>query len=218
MLSCDRISWDPHLPSAHCSPTSWSPISDRVTGLPEFHGFLNHLDGRLQIIWADLSEFVRTVNLITQSRLNIDAELYHDVMISIHYRLINLQYDDESPVEALRLGMLAFASTLFLQWRGFRVQFKHLAECFCHALHQLDRRPTGLPLQLRAWLYIIGSISVLEDQERIALRSALHDALRCLQMNTWNEVRYLMKSILWIDFLHDNGGGEVVQAVLCKTA
>ncbi|KAK6079207.1 hypothetical protein SCUP234_05760 [Seiridium cupressi] len=179
----------------------------------ELEGFLGRIDTRLRLVWLDLAEFVRAVNIARQTRLDIDSELYMEAMVSIHYRLLYLRYDVGDVCEAVRLGLLAFASTLFLQWRDIKTRFEHLARRFRHALSLLRYNKEVMPAELRLWLYMAGPICVFDDAEA-ALYPPLIEVLRYLQLTTWEEVKQTMKAILWVDFLHDFRGKSIVKAVL----
>ncbi|KAK9771095.1 putative Transcription factor domain-containing protein [Seiridium cardinale] len=213
-LICSKdFSWGSYLSSSRqtlVSSTS-GPTTKRCAA--ELEGFLGRIDTRLRLVWLDLAEFVRAVNIARQTRLDIDSELYMEAMVSIHYRLLYLRYDVGDVCEAVRLGLLAFASTLFLQWRDIKTRFEHLARRFRHALSLLRYNKEVMPAELRLWLYMAGPICVFDDAEA-ALYPALIEVLRYLQLTTWEEVKQTMKTILWVDFLHDFRGKSIVKAVL----
>lgn len=176
--------------------------------------FIGNMDLRLRAVWWDIFEFVRAVNIAKQCKRKVDSDIYLDLMISIHYRLVNIQYDLDDVHESLRLGLLAFASTLFLQWRDFKTRFEHLAQRLRSALEHLDNGDKRMPDCLSLWLHIIGPVCVLNDSETIELRPALGGYLRRLRLPSWSEVKLHMNSILWVDFLHDERGETTVKSAI----
>lgn len=179
---------------------------------PEIETYLENTDVRLLHIWNDLSEFVRAANIAQQCRRGIDTELYLESLVSIHYRLVSLRC--QGSYEALRLGLLGFASTLFLQWRNFKTRFEHLAKAFNQALMLTSDQ--DIPISLNLWLQIVGHICVFDHEESHSLKPALVHLLNQCRIKSWVEVRCQMKSILWIDFLHENAGKAIVKAALNK--
>ena len=141
--------------------------------------FLDSLDMRLHLIWDDLSEFVQAANSITQSKHSIDGELYQKVMISIHYRLINLRFDTSNVNETIRFALLAFASSIFLRWPGIKIRCEHLAQSLKSTLSLLT---TAMPTQLSLWLYVIGAVSVFDESEQAWLQPALTEVLEAMRL------------------------------------
>ncbi|KAK6203995.1 hypothetical protein LQW54_008568 [Pestalotiopsis sp. IQ-011] len=201
-VMCPRVCWDP------CMPSSGRPPSLA----PEIQNYLENAEIRLLHIWNDLSEFVRAANIAQQCRRDIDTELYLESMVSIHHRLVSLRC--QGSYEALRLGLLGFASTLFLQWRNVKTRFEHLVKALKQALMLTSDQE--IPSGLNLWLHIVGHICVFDHEESHSLKPALVHLLYQYRIKSWVEVRHQMTSILWTDFLHENAGKAIVEAVLHK--
>lgn len=180
----------------------------------DLSSFLDSIDLRLRRVWNDVSEFVRAANIATQCKRSIDNELYQETMVSIHYRLANLCFDMDSINEPIRLALLAFASTLFLQWRGIKIRYEYLAQRLNTAMTSLRHNNRGVPVRLALWIYIIAAISVLDEREKVYLQPALIEVIRELEFGSWDEVRLMLKSILWVDVLHDPLAKEMVEDTL----
>lgn len=180
----------------------------------DLSSFLDSIDLRLRRVWNDVSEFVRAANIATQCKRSIDNELYQETMVSIHYRLVNLCFDMDSINEPIRLALLAFASTLFLQWRGIKIRYEYLAQRLNMAMTSLRHNNRGVPVRLALWIYIIAAISVLDEREKVYLQPALIEVIRELEFGSWDEVRLMLKSILWVDVLHDPLAKEMVEDTL----
>ena len=113
--------------------------------------------------------------------------------------------------ETIRLAILAFASTLFLQLRGVKTRYEYLAQHLKSALSLHKRR--AIPPQLTLWLYIIGAVSVFDELEHW-FQNALSEVLRAMRLKSWDEVRLSLKSILWVNVLHDAPAKQIVEAAL----
>jgi hypothetical protein len=146
----------------------------------------------------------------------MDNDLYHEVMVSIHYRLINLRFETGNVNEIIRLALLAFASTIFLQWRGVETRYQYLAEHLKSALFLLWRKIGTMPVQLTLWLYITCGAFVFDQDERDCFRPALVEVLRSMRLNSWIEVKLSLRSVLRVDVLHDPPAKQIVEAMLHK--
>lgn len=177
--------------------------------------FLANIETRLRIVWGDLFELTRAANIATQCERSLDSELYQEVMVSIHYRLVKLRFGSDITEELIRLGLLAFASHLFLQWRGVKIRFEHLAQRFANVL-SLQSEAKSLPPQLALWVHTIGAIAVFNELEQVSWQPILTDLLRKMDLGSWNEVRACLKCILWVDTVQDTPAKRVVECALTQ--
>lgn len=164
--------------------------------------FLDRLDPRLRLVWSDVSEVARAANVAAQCKLSIDADLYPEVLVSVHYRLVNLRLGDDD--EVIRLGLLAFASTLFLQWRGLRTHYPYLVQQLKSAASR-----TGMSTRVKLWLYVVAAY-----YDTPWIQPRLARLLQDVGLKSWDEARELVKSVLWVDALHDDFARGVVEAAL----
>ncbi|KAI2611908.1 hypothetical protein GGR54DRAFT_334491 [Hypoxylon sp. NC1633] len=212
------VSWDPYFTSRGKTPILGAQGVDPTpqTPSPGLNYFLRNTDVRLRFIWEDLSELVRSINIAMQCNLGIDSELYHEVMISIHYRLVNLCLDADDASEAFRLASLSFSATLFLQGRGVKINYRYLAQSLEVSLSRLRCHIRAMPAQVALWIYVVGALSVLGEREKLELRPVLTTILLSTKSTSWNQVRLLLKSILWVDALFDLPAKEIVEPILCS--
>ena len=200
------------------------------------------MDFRLLHIWADLHELNATFNLANVTGRKFGASLFQEIMVSLNYRLLHLNYaiteDDEDAGncsdqargqayfgkecqssnamnneihESLRLGMLAFSTTIFLQMANLSMRFDHLAGSLEAALRTLHI-PTATDRngwEMRLWLLFVVGISILGDRIGGWLRENVLQVLDVLKLNTWKKVRFILKDHLWIDMIHDSMGEEM---------
>lgn len=210
------VSWDSYIPSqgrlSHSESKDSDPDPEIATS--DIGHFLDRLDARLRLVWDDLTEFSRAANIATQCKLSIDTELYQEVMVSIHYRLANLRFDAGSIDETMRLAMLSFSSTLFLQWRGTRTRFEFLAQNMKTSVSLLKHHGSALPALLTLWIYIVGAVSVFDEQEQAAFQPDLTEVLQVMELKSWNQVALSLKSVIWVDVIHDHLSKQIVQAAL----
>lgn len=192
-----------------------SDLTPRISE-SDLEQILDSLDIRLRLVWDDLSEFVRAANIATQCKLSMDNEIYHEVMVSIHYRLVNLHFETGNVNDTIRLALLAFASTIFLHWRGVENRYQYLALHLKSALFLLGQKAGGMPIHLILWLHITCAAFVFDKTERACFRPALVQVLRSMRLKLWSEVRLSLKSVLWVDVLHDLPAKQIVEAMLYK--
>ncbi|KAH7144194.1 hypothetical protein B0J13DRAFT_622758 [Dactylonectria estremocensis] len=216
---CKEIPWDAYIPSRIARSTSaihdpGTEATDSQTIVFDLAQFLDGIDIRLRRVWDDIFEFSRAANIALQCKLSVDPELYQEVMVSIHYRLINLGFDMGSINETIRLTLLAFASTLFLQWGNVYNRYELLVRKLTKSLCGLQHHVADLPTQLMLWIYIVSAVSVFDEHEQALLQPALTEVLCGMGLKSWNQVNLSLKSIIWVDSLHDQRAKKVVQASL----
>lgn len=142
-------------------------------------------------------------NLAARFHPDVNLAVYQEAMMSTLYRLVNLDVGTDNADEAMRLGLLAFASTLFAQWRGLNERYEHVARRLTSALCSLDRTCPYMPLEVKLWLHVVGCVSVFNDKERAGTMPGLARLLRELQLNAWERARRFVQAVLWVDVLHD---------------
>lgn len=130
-------------------------------------------------------------------------------MLSIQYRLLQLDFSSHpDPLqEALRVGLLAYESTIFLQIQKTKLKSESFEI-------QLREAIQGIPVQgeavanVKLWLLLVGAIMVFEGTEEWLVQSIRSLAGR----QGWDEVRERVREVMWIDVIHDGPGKEAYQA------
>ena len=187
------------------------PTPDPWTSDLGLKTLFSYFDPNLTHIWADLREFCRLANDPNHkySLLN-----YHETMVSILYRLLTTNFDQNTPEEALRMGMLVFSGSIFLQLNRTRTRFSKVADAMEAVLYQFTERRSTNPLaKVVLWLQFVDAISfvtsglVIQDAR---LRPAIEDT----GAESWEDVRAILKSLLWIDAQHDALGKRVYDTVM----
>ncbi|KUJ24014.1 uncharacterized protein LY89DRAFT_776211 [Mollisia scopiformis] len=205
----ENILWDSYLPrSLPVSPTTAIHllVSD------------SEPDPIMVNIWFDLHEFSRAANIAAQTGRKLEPDLLQEVMISVQYRLLNLEYDMEEPHELLRVVMLAYSATILpLLCSQFGAPASLSCPSFPACLHMFsiaNEESSNDKLKALLWLLIIAEISIL-DVPHMELQLA--QTIRALILNSWDEILELLKGFLWIDTLHREPTMKLLSNTIIKT-
>ncbi|KAH8891748.1 hypothetical protein GQ53DRAFT_647811 [Thozetella sp. PMI_491] len=207
LLSMPGLTWERHLPE----PVT---LADDL-GLK---ALLSYFDSKLVNAWADLRSVCSTANRLragdesTKYNLNV----YHSIMLPIMYRLLRLQFMAGTPDEALRLALVVFTASVYLQFRGHLCRFDYMAESLQVALDQLPSRRGGQKSmqKLVLWMYYMSAIAYGLDKEKPQTLLACVKARTVdIEMASWGELRDTFKGLLWIDSIHDDVGKHVYEVV-----
>ncbi|KAJ9149317.1 Fungal specific transcription factor domain-containing protein [Pleurostoma richardsiae] len=216
LFFADGISWDSYI-ATHAPIANFDPPPPRGD-VVEVVNFVEKLDWRLVNIWRDLHEFAQLGNLAYQTQRQLQHDAFHEMMASIHYRLLHLLFSDSAADEAVRLGMLAFAATVFLQWVGVRLQYQRLRESLEAALRRLKNEVDDVPPWLVVWLIASGSVSVFQEVEGTWLQQWLDDTLKRVGVRSWGQARETLRGVMWIDLLHDRPGRAIFEDAMTRLA
>jgi hypothetical protein len=213
--------------SPSCLP--WACPIDRSEAdlivTPEAEWLMANVDWRLDSVWADLREYCRLTNLAFETGNLIPIEIYQDTMNSVFYRLADLNFtgcvahpgvgQDKGREcypfalnEALRLGMLAFAVTIYLRVPGLKKRYEHLAEHLKIALLAFDTpwpegKDQSYVQQLYLWLLFAGYSAIFNHSDDYWLVPRLRTAIHAAGLKSWAGTRDALRNWLWINPLHD---------------
>lgn len=138
----------------------------------------------------------------------IAGEVYQEILISTQYRLLNLKFESDDINEVLHLGLLAFSSSVFLQGGGLRGRFGSLSTKFKQKLARIDwTNPVFKRIGL--WLLVSGLVAAVTREDDDVLMPLLRECCRESGQSSWAGVRSILKSVMWIDALQDQGGRQV---------
>lgn len=207
---CDEdLSWEPHLDNAILLE---SPVAPDIMS-NEVRHFVEGLDRRLCNIFADLQAFGSVANKLVYSRRKLRPDLFQEIMLSIQYRLMLLEFDlgDHPIEEAIRLGLLSFQTSVFIQMKAIRVKYDYIMERLRTALSQFPETTPGL-MDLKLWVHFMAAIA-LYDPAQVWLEDTI---CRMTAGRSWEEVHQAMRSIMWLDLVHDAPGQMVYNSARCK--
>lgn len=144
------------------------------------------------------------INDIFDMGSRLDGAIFQEAMSSIQSRLLHLNEDLENTAEeCLRLGMLAFMTTTF-HLPGRRASYGNLADRFRYSCQKI-----ALSLKyndLNLWLLMLGAISVFDVNE-LWLREWWCGISSPGIL--WEEARWRLQSVMWINCIHDDLGSKV---------
>lgn len=203
-----EMSWDPHLDSTILLE---SPVPPELMSAP-VRDYVQTLDQKLRNVFTDLQAFASVANKLVVSNRKLRPDLFQEIMLSIQYRLMLLEYDlDTQPIqEALRLGLLAFQTSVFIQMKSIRVKYDYLMERLRKAVSRVPETVPAL-VDLKLWVLLMGAIALLDPEA-----GWLEDTVRRIAKGRpWEEVYELMRTIMWIDQVHDAPGKQVFDSAHC---
>ncbi|KAH8889177.1 hypothetical protein GQ53DRAFT_842910 [Thozetella sp. PMI_491] len=196
---------------------SWSPyLADSQTPQPTtpLHDLSDNPDIRLVNTWLDLRRFTTALNLAYQTRRKVSSRLVQESVISVQYRLMYLAYDDLEKFETIRVAMLAFSMTLLTEMNGVLTVYWHLIGQLRQQLQSLKHNGDERWSRMILWFTFIGRLSVLgTSDDSTWLRTQLCSTKCALDLVNWAETRQVLKSILWVDAVHDEGGKNFFEEI-----
>jgi hypothetical protein len=174
--------------------------------------FSDDVDNELSIVWNVLSAFSLVANSAIESKQYISIDTYLDTMASVIYRLFNMQFRSGSSSEAIRLGLLAFSASVFLQWKTLGLSYAHLTSEFKSCL--IDLAPSSTSSQLLLWLLMVGAVSVFEPVNDAWLKPLLIVNMDLCEITLWVEMQDLLNSFMWIGLVHDKPAKRVFASTI----
>ncbi|KAB5583625.1 hypothetical protein GE09DRAFT_1212200 [Coniochaeta sp. 2T2.1] len=204
LFFADGMSWRSYL-------TSSSP-QQQAGKRTELHGILGETpDARLVNVWIDLREFCRAANIAVATGRLLDPEPFQEVMTSVQYRLLHLGYEsrvgrEEAWHEAMRLAMLAFATTVFLRIHGMEMRYHDLGRRLKAAMLALGGARSGKEMEMLLWMAVVAGVAIFHAP---ADGSWLREYVRGAGVESWTAARGVLKDRLWIDHVHDKEGADV---------
>ncbi|KAM0352305.1 hypothetical protein ACHAPU_001969 [Fusarium lateritium] len=205
-------------PEIYTEVPSWKPLFKAFENIAcsfdlqqpslDFMNLYHTWDWRLQNAFKDLRDFSALANKLPPNGKKLKPEAFQEIMLSIQYRLLQLDFSDDPNLlqEAVRIGLLALESTIFLQIRGTKLKSQSFD-------HQLRSAIQAIPVQgeaianVKLWLLLVGSIMIFEGNEDWLVQSIRSIVGR----QTWAEVRERVKEVIWIDMIHDVPGRQAYE-------
>ncbi|KAL2286471.1 hypothetical protein FJTKL_06839 [Diaporthe vaccinii] len=168
-------------------------------------------DVELGKVWDTMQAFCSLINYAAKSERKMPQQLFLDTMASGMYRLISMKFPIDSLDEAVRLGLSAFCSHIFLQWSNARLPHRHLPTMYKECLAERLRSGMG-PSGLMPWFVMVGAMAVFPKGDTW-LEPWLRWATGMSDSGSWGEVRARLRTLLWIDFVHDRYGADIYNSV-----
>jgi hypothetical protein len=189
-----------------------------------------------------MSQFCLLVNNATEQGCpKISEEAFLHSMGSIMYRLLHARFEPGSLDEAVRLALLAFSSPIFLHWNRVELPDRQFTSAYREALAGLDyfmdtehtivpQEHTIIPQkhtiiyqeytvtpQQHLWLLMVGALSMAHEPDNLAwLRPRLRMAIDMCSVSSWDDMRDVLRSFLWVGLVYDGPGKDVYDSVLSQ--
>lgn len=195
------------LPDSLASIGTTASTGERL-GLDDLAG---QVDDELARLWNLMFEFCVLSNFATCSGYRINFDEFMSVMVSVSYRLLHMHFGDQCASEAIRLGLLAFSSSIFLQWRQLGLIYSSLASSYRRCLVGL--KASDVSPELALWLLMVGAVSVMDDNNIYWMRPLFIEKLEARHIRSWAEMEAVMKSIMWVDSIHGRLGEHVFKSL-----
>ncbi|KUJ11890.1 uncharacterized protein LY89DRAFT_722304 [Mollisia scopiformis] len=170
------------------------------------------LDERLHNVLRDVHAFSCISNVAYQTTRKLSPETYNEMTISILYRLTHLFFESDLLQEAIRLGLLVFSSTIFLQRHIIEQPYENLLNLYGDALLGLFAHGSStdaLPVPVILWLTILSDMVAGKE---IPSTDRLHTVIGRASIESWSQASEVLRSIAWVDFIHEKRGKEVFEA------
>ncbi|KAI0884091.1 uncharacterized protein GGS22DRAFT_189221 [Annulohypoxylon maeteangense] len=181
----------------------------------KINNLLEGITDELVTTWTVMEGFCSLINLAAKSKTRIPKEMFLDAMASVMYRLLYMEFAADSTNELLRLALLAFSSSVFLQWKYMRMSYPHFSALYKDCL--MKTAVSDIPPQLRLWLLMVGGVSVFTRADEEWLRPWLRAIMNLCDIELWTEMQDILDSFMWIGLVHDELGKEVFDSASLLT-
>ena len=216
LFAYDDIPW-PLMPASNfmtmpAEELSSKQLQGKVTSLP------NNLKVELAAVWVSMSEFCALVNAAAElGGAKMTEEAFLDSMGSIMYRLLHQRFETGSVDEAFRLGSLAFSSPVFLHWNRVELPDRQFTSAYREALASLNLTQPSIAPREHLWLLMVGALSMSHEPDGIAwLSPTLRMNIELCDVSTWDGMRDLLGSFLWIGLVYDKPGKDVFEMIMSQ--
>lgn len=188
------------------------PIAETSSGIgTPSQPVASSISSDLQQAWTAMEKFCLSINCAARHNRRLPKEILLTNMGSVMYRIVRMKCEPSSVDEAIRLGLLAFSSHIFLRVQDVPIPHTYFPNLYRDCLLGL---PSGAipPLSL-VWLLMVGGISLFTAADDHWFLPWLRSCLDTLEANHWDELRDRMKRFLWIEVLHDKPGRAIFDTV-----
>ena len=209
----ENLSWECFIANRNLIRCTHQPHDAKIDAFAE-----TTLNAKLHNTLRDLHAFSCLSNLAYQTTRKFSPETYNEIMISVFYRLTSLSFKSEPLQEAIRSGLLSFSSTIFMQRQFMGLRYDHLLDLYDDALSTLRNiADVDLPPPIELWLIMLANIvarkeSSGDDWKRVWLDEAIFRA----RIVSWSQAREMLKSVAWIDFIHDPPGKRISEQAMSR--
>ncbi|KAK6383444.1 hypothetical protein LTS17_002736 [Exophiala oligosperma] len=180
---------------------------------PEVIEFLSKLNAQLAAAWVTMSHFCAQVNAAAEDDgPKVTEETFLQNMMAIMYPLLHQHYQIGSLEEAVRLGLLAFSSPLFLHWNRVELPDRRFTSAYREALATMTLVGADIAPRERLWLFMVGALSMSHESESMKwLLPRLRMDIEQCGVSSWSDMQQVLRSFLWVGFVYDVPGKELFE-------
>ncbi len=213
LLFKEDISWDCFIADCGLVKCTHQPHDAHVRAFAEVT-----VDTRLHNAMRDLHAFSCISNVAYQTKSKLSPDTYNEMTISILYRLAHLSFERDPLQEAIRIGLLSFASTVFMQRHFMEQPYDHLLNIYSNALLKLyESTNIDLPVPILLWLTMLSHVAMAKGHLPMDWRSVwLDEVILRAGIDSWPQLREMLRSIAWVDFIHDQLGKQAFEAAMVR--
>ncbi|OTB11599.1 hypothetical protein K445DRAFT_321979 [Daldinia sp. EC12] len=198
---------------------------------PKDKSFLAILDAELALAWRTMKQFCTLVNRAAAARRKLSEQNLLDPMASVMYRLLHMRFARSSLSEVVRLGLLAFCSSVFLQWSSVRLPYTHFPGVYRDNLVNLEfplpdantydssslDNNVSTP-RLLIWLLTVGAVSLFSAADNEAwLKPWLRVNLELCGVDSWPAMRAVLDSFMWVGVVQDAPGKALFDSTMSSS-
>lgn len=213
LLLKEGISWDCFIAERGLIHCNHQPYGAKVRVFLE-----TTLDIRLRNVLRDIHAFSCISNLAYETTCKLPSDIYNEIMISILYRLTHLSFESDPLQESIRTGLMAFSSAIFIQRDFMKCPYDQLLNIYRNALLTL-RNSTNIdvPVHIVLWLAMLLHLVAHKEPSPADWQSVwLEEAILQASINSWPQAREILRSVVWVSFIHDRPGKQVFEAGMLR--
>ena len=211
-----------HIPWPLIFSTKCRAISDKDLPVSQSERLLNSntyplgLDKDLAAAWAAMSHFCAQLNQARENKgAKVTTAAFLHSMGAIMYRLLHQRYHPGSRNEVFRIGLLAFSTPIFLHWNRVELPDPHFTATFRKVLIQYELTKQTLGKQEQLWLLMVAALSMSHEPGSVTwLKPKLKASARWCKVFTWDCLRTILDSILWVPEPYDSAGKDIFESIV----
>jgi hypothetical protein len=140
------------------------------------------------------------------------------MMISILYRLTHLSLESDPLQETIRTALLVCSSTIFIQRNFMEQPYDHLLNLYNNALLKVhESMDKDLPVPIVLWLTMLSQVVSHEELSATDWRNFwLEKTILRAGINSWLQAREILRSLVWVDFIHGRLGKQAFDAAVTR--
>ena len=172
--------------------------------------FESDINGNLARAWEVMRGFCTLANVVAHSQNKLPKETLLDTMASVMYRLLRMGFEAGSVDEAVRLGLLSFASHIFIRIQHGGMVFPQFPTIFVNHLRNFDQ---AVPFQVLLWLLVVGSMIAPTAADSASFKPRIRTIMDEHGIRSWPELKDILDSIMWIEVVHDRPGAALFRSI-----